>query len=528
MSVNRYTEVNYNTPMSSYVPLPLDTLNAVGATMQQNYDKDVDIAYKTGDLINAIPTIQDSRLGLDNSGIKKVIDNKYHDKITNLTDRVIQGDISATRELSKLQRDFQNDPNVKKAFTSYNNYKSMKEDMVKKGSKYADYLNPYMNQKLFDESTGQLTEFNYSGMEDREDHQKLSDDMMKDLVGSSTEFKNAGLGNDGILRTNFGKGEAITPEWVKKVSGSKVNDFLGNIAGNQYLQQMKYENPNVSPEELQAMVGNKLFHSGMNQIYNKVSKGNDLDVTGLATQKQARAYDKQDELDLLLGSDSSIEGQTIQTLNNDKKFKETFDNGLFKMNDKGLIEYNQSALTNKNNSPYSKDELIQRSMSGQFTSKDNLDSTKPENSKDFVKLLDKMSKATGIDISNLSKDSNKQKEQIEELANAYNHVSKIRSVNLTLNGTKSAIESKIATRNSDKLTYLNENGEPLKSNPEIGAKDYIQVTNRKTDPKGNVFNQAMLIKADGTKTPINYKGHQREKNEIFNALGKLENKGLIL
>ncbi len=295
MPSNRFdTSVNQQYT-SQYVPLPFETIGNLGAKMQQGYDNAIGDSYKLNDMMAQVNAIHDPQLGLSNIKKKQELDARYHPKIQAITDKIVAGDPNATRELEKVKREFINDPDRQQLENSYLNYKVYKEDKTKKGDKYAPWEDSYRNQELIDPNTGELKPFVYSGMGEIQDHQKLSDEMMKGFIASNTEFKNAALGADGIIRTNFGKGEAITPEQIKKAANSKVNDFIGNKEGASFLKQMKFEYPNATPEQLQQLVSDKLYHSGMNQIHSKTSKGNDLDVTGLATNLQQRGFNQQDE-----------------------------------------------------------------------------------------------------------------------------------------------------------------------------------------------------------------------------------------
>lgn len=292
-SSNRFDTSEQQQYVSTRVPMPFEAIGALGAKMQQKYDTAIGDTYKLNDLMANVPAIHDPQLGLSNIQKKAELDAKYHPRIDALAAKIAAGDPNANRELEQVKRDFTNDPDRQELENSYLNYKAYKEDKVKKADKYAPWEDQYINQQLIDPNTGELKQFRYSGMGEVQDHQKLSDDMMKGFVENSTEFKTARLGADGIIRTNFGKGAAITDKQIRDAANAKTIDFIGNKEGISFLKQMKFQYPNATPEQLQQMVSDKLYHSGMNQIHNNSGGGNIIDVTGMANdiRKEKKEFD---------------------------------------------------------------------------------------------------------------------------------------------------------------------------------------------------------------------------------------------
>jgi len=282
MGLNRFSITGTSEYTPQHVPLPFEEISAIGEKMQKKYDTAIDDTYKLKDLMAQVPAINDPNEGLSNIKKKAELDVKYHPRIEEITNKIASGDSNAYAELEKVKRDFINDPDRQELVSSYDNYKAYKEDKIKKGDKYAPWENPYLNQQLVDPNTGELKPFRYSGMGEVQDHQKLSDEMMKGFVESSNEFKNARLGEDGIIRTNFGKGAAITDAQIRNAANAKIIDFVGNKEGMSFLKQMKFQYPDATPEQLQQAVSDKLYHSGMNQIHNNSGGGNIIDVTSTA------------------------------------------------------------------------------------------------------------------------------------------------------------------------------------------------------------------------------------------------------
>lgn len=282
MPLNRFSTVGQSEYTPQHVPLPFEAIAALGEKTQKTYDAAIDDTYKLKDLMTKVPAIHDPNLGLSNIKKKQELDAQFAPKIDELTNKIMAGDPNAPRELEQVKRDFVNNPIRQELENSYVDYKAYKEDRTKKGDKYAAWEDPYVNQQLVDANTGELKPFRYSGMGEVQDHQKLSDEMMKGFVESSNEFKTARLGADGIIRTNFGKGAAITDKQIRNAANAKINDFINNKEGISFLKQMKFQYPDATPEQLQQAVSDKLYHSGMNQIHNNSGGGNIIDVTSMA------------------------------------------------------------------------------------------------------------------------------------------------------------------------------------------------------------------------------------------------------
>jgi len=523
---NRFDTSQQQQYISSYVPLPFQEIGALGANMQQKYDSNIADSYKLNDLMAQVPAIHDPQLGLSNIAKKQQLDAKYHLKIQALIDKIVAGDPNASRELEQVKREFINDPDRQELENSYLNYKAYKEDKTKKGGKYDPLLDDYHGQQLIGED-GSLKPFRYSGMEDSLDIEsrfsKAMDGIKDDVKGWDVEH----IGPDGIKIGDKGKRAGITPDKVLGIAKTKVSDMLRlTDEGKQFVKKLRKLNPGISDNQIIDEGIKALFSSASEQIGTEKTDGNSVSLTDMWSRNQK----KQENIDNISNS-SSIEGNTFTIP--DEDLKSLKDKNIFtEVN--GKLSFNINELNKFKNLDYrafqginlhnSKDvnEAIKKSV---YSS----GSTPDDNSKQFLKQLVKMSIATGRDISKLPKESTALTQEINKITEDYTNLLKSRSVNLLMNKDESIIASSLANRNIEKITFLDpKDGKSLKdkSEYEISNKDKIQITNRKTNSDGMTYEEGNLLKEDGSTIPIAIKSPQREKNIIFDNLGKLEKRSI--
>jgi hypothetical protein len=290
MAVNRYTTVDWAAPTSSYIPKPFAEMMEVGKTMQKKYDTAIDDTYKLKDLMAKIPAIDDPQLGLSNVQKKAELDAKYHPKIDELSNKIASGDVNATRELEQIKRDFVNDPDRQELENSYLNYKTYKEDKIKKGGKYDPLLDDYYGQKLIGES-GELKPFRYSGMEDSLDAPKRFKEIMGDIADDAKSWDIESLGKDGIKIGSKGKRAGVDETKVNKVVNNKVNLALNTDEGRQFVKRLKRIKPDITDDELLSETRKALFSSAYEQIGMDKMSGSSVSLTDMWSRNQ----DKQDQ-----------------------------------------------------------------------------------------------------------------------------------------------------------------------------------------------------------------------------------------
>ena len=285
MASNRFDTSQQQQYTSQYVPLPFEAISALGEKSQKKYDTAIDDTYKLKDLMAKVPAINDPNLGLSNIQKKKELDTQYTTKINELTDKIVNGDPNAFRELEQVKRDLINDPTRQELENSYLDYQAYKKDMVDKKDAYAIYKDPYRNKKLINDA-GELQAFRYSGMGEKQDHSTEARAQMADIAKMGYDSKNSYLDpNDGNIYTKNFNGKYVKDTRVRELANRKAEDFIKTQKGLDYLELLKYENPKATPEELFKGVSNYLFNAGSNQIFSDTGSTSDVQRTTLSDKR---------------------------------------------------------------------------------------------------------------------------------------------------------------------------------------------------------------------------------------------------
>ena len=285
MPANRFDTSKEHEYVSSYIPLPFEQIAALGEKTQKKYDSAIDDTYKLKDLMTKVPAIHDPNLGLSNLKKKQDLDAQFAPKIDELTNKIISGDANAYRELEQVKRDFVNNPIRQELENSYADYKTYKEDIIKKGGKYDRLLDDYYGQQLVDES-GELKPFRYSGMEDSLDAPKRFKEIMGDIAEDAKSWDIESLGTDGIKIGNKGKRAGVSETKVNNVVNNKVNLALNTDEGKQFVKRLRRMKPDITNEELINETRKALFSSAYEQIGSNIESGNSIGLTDMWTRQQ--------------------------------------------------------------------------------------------------------------------------------------------------------------------------------------------------------------------------------------------------
>jgi len=279
---NRFDTSQEQQYVSSYVPLPFETIAALGEKIQKTQDAAIDDTYKLKDLMTKVPAIYDPNLGLSNIEKKKELDAQFAPKIDELTNKIMAGDVNATRELEQLKRDFTNNPIRQELENSYVDYQAYKKDMMDKKDAYAVYKDPYRNKALINEA-GELQPFRYSGMGEKQDHATEARAQMADIAKWGYDSKNSYLDpKDGNIYTKGSSGKYIKDERVRQLANMKADKFIQTQKGQDYLQLLHYQNPKATPQELMQGVSDYLYSAGVNQVFQDVGGMSDVQTTSMS------------------------------------------------------------------------------------------------------------------------------------------------------------------------------------------------------------------------------------------------------
>lgn len=508
MPSSRFDTSQEHQYVSSYIPLPFETISALGANMQAKHDRALDDTYKLGDLMAQVPAIHDSQLGLSNIKKKQELDAKYHPRIDVLANKIAAGDSSATKELEQVKRDFINDPDRQELENSYINYKAYKEDKTKKGDKYAEYKDAYKGQSLIDETTGELKPFRFSGMGEVQDHASEARDQMKDIAKMGYDSKNSHLEADGNIYTRDSHGKYIKDTRVRDLANYKAGDFIKTEKGKDFLDLIKYQNPNATPKELHKRVSDYLFNAGSNQIFSDIGGGNDVNPTVLT----GKIYDKKETVNSLIGQ--TIEGQTYNPIENDKEFKDLKDSGVLNIDKNGLVKINWMDLNKESNQTTGYSTSYMGPGMGTVT----MNSKKNTSNDKQIALAKQMHKMANVVGYQGKIDS----DHYELIASAYNILSKARLFGEQLSAPVSNLESDKITRNWDQTTSFDPtNINKLAKKPKLKEGDKIVITERHTNKNGELIKKGNIVNKDGTRIPIALKSNSLEDSGFFDKIGDI-------
>lgn len=320
MPENRFDTSIRPNYVSNHIGLPFAELQGIAAQRQDQQNKAEEETYKLNDLVNSIPTINDPNVGLSNIAIKKTIDAKYAPRVQEVSNRIVNGgDMTALRDLNNLKREMANDPNIIEARNSALNYKAYAEDKAKKGDKYAIYKDIYRDQPLIDEQ-GNLKPFRYSGMGEVQDHSEEARKQMAGVKEWGYDTKNSHLEADGNIYTKDSHGKYIKDNRIRGLADEKAKDFIKTEQGKDFLQLIKYENPNATSEQLHKRVSDYLFNAGSNQIFSDFGGGTEVKETGLATFLAKKAIQDEEANKTTTSQSEALMNAPLSDLTTDMKF----------------------------------------------------------------------------------------------------------------------------------------------------------------------------------------------------------------
>lgn len=269
MSSNRYTEVNWNQPISTYVPMPLDFIYKAGLQKQSQYDRALEESDKLQNLMTKVNAIDAHK------EYKKQLADKYYGRINEIADKIVsKGDLSAQRDLNKIAREWQNDPVRQELEQSYANYAAYQKDKIAKGEKYAEWHDPTMS--FIGHGEQGPNAFRYTGMLERTDHQKRAQDMMDKVAYDAAESAGFKINPDGTITKGGSGSEHILSQKIAELASMKVGDFLTTSEGQDFAKQLKYYNPQLSKEDLTKQATKYLYDAGANQIFNRSKSHKDV------------------------------------------------------------------------------------------------------------------------------------------------------------------------------------------------------------------------------------------------------------
>jgi len=548
MSSNRFDTSQTYQPVSTYVPLPFETIAALGEKANKNFAEgkqaEADLG-ALGQAIKAAPMHQDDR--------KAFIDS-YNNKLKTLIDEA-KGDYGSKDFQAKanaLTNEFKNDPKVQAFKGTLDAYE---EYTKRKGKEGADRDLDFTYEK---DAAGNfiqkdvLKDGKYSSrFTNYADAYKAQSDIMNNIASSSFggskgyDFSDprSGVGPGGeyyAYNKVTGKtekvdkkdiqrvAEASVPLYAKTDAGlfelqSEAKKYLGDEAYNlnyDKLNELASVDPNykVLLDQINSKFYTDLSRVGEKQKFNK--SFTDVDNMTLGDRNRAKANDTKEILDNLRAS--TVDGRTNNAIQGDTTFGNLFNSEVFKEKD-GVVTFDPMALITQPSVRQGFTTGSMGSYQGSGTTVNKLTST--EKSKMLQDQLVKMTKAVpGFTIEELSKNGHLDPNKVSQLATAYNELTKSRSLDLNLAPAVQETESDLANLNWYNVKQVDPNKpENTLDNTPLGEDEKVVVVNRRTDNKGHMYNEGFI---KNTKTnelkPIAFRSQSTEKNLVFDALGKIQ------
>jgi len=265
--MNRFDNPKGQQYVSQRVPLPLDFIAGMAKDYSDKYNKAKEETYALDDLMSKVNAID------EHSQYKKQLNDQFHPRIEDLASRMAKGiDLNtATSEINKLKRDFQNNELRQELENSYIQKNEYLKERRKLGAEYDFVEDP--NYSFKGTKDGQLESFRFQGMGKIQDHQKRAQEMMKDIASSGYDNNNTYIGKDGnVYRSVNGKEELATAQ-IWSIAQSKSPDFQSTLEGKNLVKHILHDMPNISQKDLDNQVTQYLFNAGLQQAHIKTKTG---------------------------------------------------------------------------------------------------------------------------------------------------------------------------------------------------------------------------------------------------------------
>lgn len=549
-ATNRFSVSPNDQYTQQYVPLPFEAISALGEKANKNFETGKKAEAELGALgaaIKAAPMYQEDRYKFINS---------YNDQLKALVEEA-KGDYGSKdfqAKASALTNQFKNDPKLqafKGTLDAYEEYTKRKgkegaerdldytyerdpsgnfvqKDVIKDG-KYGSKFTKYAD---YDEAT-----------------KKVMGTIAKDAKSweGAYDLTNTQTGNNGetlVYNRRTGGYEGVSSPKLQRLAQTVLPNYRNTDAGKHQLEsilkndfQLGDSAYNASYDQLSAAAyqgdeqAKKMKEYIDNKMLSTVIAGNAHQV-GMETKQgldshfdkdRQRAAANDDDKVLESLTPSTVQGLTTDATHGDPQFAGLVDHGVFVKGSNGLITFNMDALTKTTSTPTGYTTSYMGPGMGVVTTTSK-QATSAEKLKEFNDQLIKMSNAVGVNPKSLSKDGKLNNIEVTKLVNAYNSLTKSRVVDLNLAPAVQRTESKLANLNWDYIKEVDPK-DPTKTiiNQPLGEDEKVVVLNRRTDDSGKMYMEGNIVNSKGvTIRPIAYRSNLREKNLVYDGLGKVQ------
>ncbi len=244
--------------VSSVVPLPLDLLYKTGQVKQGEHDKQLEDTYKMEDLMKSVNAIDEHK------PFKRQLENKYLGQINDVADQIQKTGTSDPGQIRRIARNWEADPLRQELETSYANRQLEQKKKIELGDKYAPWGDPNAGFQGQD-ANGNIQPLRFSGLHERQDHQKKAEDMMNGVLASGYDSGWLQKDENGQYHIKQGQ-EGVTANRIHELASQKAVDFVKTVEGGDFMRQFAYQN---GRQPNQQDVSNYLYNAGANQIHLK-------------------------------------------------------------------------------------------------------------------------------------------------------------------------------------------------------------------------------------------------------------------
>lgn len=291
MAAIRATDyVNRSRTENSVLRLPYEQLLQQGQIRQNEFDQNEAREYQLQSLMQNLKADPKAEFA------KQVVDEKYNQRLLDLSTRVAdKGDVDYKREINRLANEYNTDPLVQTIKQRKSNYDLYQADKIKNSDKYVDFYDPYLQEGDIQSpysQTGQLSKFNYQGMDQRQDYLPVAEKLVSNIASSGAMndvYERDQSGNivyDALgQRRKVKRGsEGIARDRVRQVALSNAEPFLMSKEGRFFLHELAgrggFDYEDLSSQEkrgVQSQAADYLAKLAEKQIGFKSTYGEDIE-----------------------------------------------------------------------------------------------------------------------------------------------------------------------------------------------------------------------------------------------------------
>ena len=246
MGISRFDVIPQSNLSPSELSLPFNEIMNAGMMKQRAYDTNEQQEYQLSALMQRLKADPKADFA------KAVVDERYNQRLLELSTTIAdKGDMNYRKEINKIAAEYNNDPLVQTIQQRRVNYDKYQEDRIKQTEKggYVNFYDPYTNEGDIQGAygqTGQLRQFNYGGMDQRQDYTKRAEELVKGIAESGSlsdayvRYKEGDIIYDDLgQRRKVTQGfEGVDRTKVQKVALANAEPFLKTQEGRFFMHEL--------------------------------------------------------------------------------------------------------------------------------------------------------------------------------------------------------------------------------------------------------------------------------------------------